>query len=110
PMEGRTGARPGRAGQPGLHGRHHLVPAAPGMHRRRRLHRPRPQPVHDLEPLTGDNFPAPEDLFGRTGASNGCWCMYWRGQGVMSALVEAAVPTAAAGGAPAVEAYPVDTA
>ena len=19
-----------------------------------------------------------KDLFGRTGASNGCWCMYWR--------------------------------
>jgi GNAT superfamily N-acetyltransferase len=142
-----------------------------------------------IEPLTGDNFPALEDLFGRAGASNGCWCMYWRlgpaytrrpraenrddlrrlaaggpapglialagdlavgwcelapradlawlsrvsylqsgddlpvwsvpcfyvrrthrGQGVMSALVEASVPAAAAGGAAALEAYPVDTA
>jgi len=33
-----------------------------------------------------------------------------RGQGVMSALIEAALPAAAAAGAPAVEAYPVDTA
>ena len=33
-----------------------------------------------------------------------------RGQGVMSALIAAALPAAAAAGAPAVEAYPVDTA
>jgi GNAT superfamily N-acetyltransferase len=32
-----------------------------------------------------------------------------RGDGVMSALIEAALPVADAGGAPAVEAYPVDT-
>src|SRR5260370_33007354 len=31
-----------------------------------------------LSPLTADQWPALEDLFGRAGASNGCWCMYWR--------------------------------
>jgi len=29
-------------------------------------------------PLTPDLWPALEDLFGERGASNGCWCMYWR--------------------------------
>jgi GNAT superfamily N-acetyltransferase len=29
-------------------------------------------------PLTDENWPALEDLFGKPGASNGCWCMYWR--------------------------------
>jgi hypothetical protein len=29
-------------------------------------------------PLTPDLWPALEDLFGKWGASNGCWCMYWR--------------------------------
>jgi len=28
-------------------------------------------------PLTPDLWPALEDLFGKSGASNGCWCMYW---------------------------------
>lgn len=28
--------------------------------------------------LTPDLWPALEDLFGKSGASNGCWCMYWR--------------------------------
>ena len=31
-----------------------------------------------VEPLTIGQWPALEDLFGRAGASNGCWCMYWR--------------------------------
>ena len=31
-----------------------------------------------IEPLTAERWPALEDLFGRAGASNGCWCMYWR--------------------------------
>ena len=31
-----------------------------------------------IRPLTPDLWPALEDLFGRSGASNGCWCMYWR--------------------------------
>ena len=151
-------------------------------------------PVVDLavdvtvRPLTLPYWQALEDLFGRGGASNGCWCMYWRigpryhdrprtenrddlrrltasprppgllafdgeravgwcelapraelgwlgrtrhlapvddlpvwslpcfyvrrayrGRGVMDALIEAAVPVAAAAGAPALEAYPVDT-
>jgi GNAT superfamily N-acetyltransferase len=28
--------------------------------------------------VTRDLWPALEDLFGKSGASNGCWCMYWR--------------------------------
>ncbi len=142
-----------------------------------------------VAPLTAQRWPALEDLFGRAGACNGCWCMYWRigpryrerprednkrdlrdlassarppgllafdgarcvgwcelapraelawldharylkpvddlpvwavpcfyirrshrGQGVMGALIEEAVAAAASAGAPAVEAYPIDTA
>jgi len=29
-------------------------------------------------PVTSSLWPALEDLFGKGGASNGCWCMYWR--------------------------------
>jgi GNAT superfamily N-acetyltransferase len=31
-----------------------------------------------VRPLTPELWPALEDLFGKAGASNGCWCMYWR--------------------------------
>ena len=31
-----------------------------------------------VRPLTPDLWPALESLFGKGGASNGCWCMYWR--------------------------------
>src|SRR2546430_16973130 len=31
-----------------------------------------------VSPLTSGRWPALEDLFGQAGASNGCWCMYWR--------------------------------
>jgi GNAT superfamily N-acetyltransferase len=31
-----------------------------------------------VRPLTPDLWPAFEDLFGKHGACNGCWCMYWR--------------------------------
>jgi hypothetical protein len=31
-----------------------------------------------IRPLTAALWPAVEDLFGKAGASNGCWCMYWR--------------------------------
>jgi hypothetical protein len=31
-----------------------------------------------IVPLTSNLWPALEDLFGKWGASNGCWCMYWR--------------------------------
>jgi GNAT superfamily N-acetyltransferase len=141
-----------------------------------------------IRPLTAQTWPALEELFGKAGASNGCWCMYWRigpryrerpraenkddlrglaasgtppgllafdgdaavgwcelapraelawlarsrvfqpvddlpvwslacfyvrrthrRRGVMGALIEAALGVAAASGAPAVEAYPVDT-
>jgi GNAT superfamily N-acetyltransferase len=31
-----------------------------------------------IRELTGDLWPALEDLFGEKGACNGCWCMYWR--------------------------------
>jgi predicted GNAT family acetyltransferase len=30
------------------------------------------------EPLTAENWPAFERLFGAQGACMGCWCMYWR--------------------------------
>lgn len=142
-----------------------------------------------ITPLGPQQWPALEDLFGRAGASNGCWCMYWRigpryrerprtenkddlkelacsgqasgllafdgdvavgwcevapradlkwlaqsryfppvddlpvwsipcfyirrthrGQGVTGMLIEAAAQAAAAAGAPALEAYPVDVA
>jgi len=142
-----------------------------------------------ISPLTLEQWPALEDLFGAAGASNGCWCMYWRigpryghrpreenradlrrlaasgqppgllavdgpvpvgwcelapradlgwlaharhlqpvddlpvwsvpcfyvrrthrGRGVTGVLIQAAVAAASAAGAPALEAYPVDTA
>ena len=31
-----------------------------------------------IRSLTTEHWPALEDLFGKPGASNGCWCMYWR--------------------------------
>ena len=31
-----------------------------------------------VRPVTPELWPALEDLFGPHGASNGCWCMYWR--------------------------------
>ena len=31
-----------------------------------------------MRPVTPALWPALEYLFGRGGASNGCWCMYWR--------------------------------
>jgi hypothetical protein len=31
-----------------------------------------------IRPLTPDLWPELEDLFGKNGACNGCWCMYWR--------------------------------
>ena len=31
-----------------------------------------------IRPLRPDLWPALEDLFGSSGACNGCWCMYWR--------------------------------
>ncbi len=34
--------------------------------------------MYDVRPLTAATWPALVDLFGRAGASNGCWCMYWR--------------------------------
>src|SRR6266571_2500284 len=150
-----------------------------------------PEPMTGLvvRPLTAATWPALADLFGPAGASNGCWCAYWRlgpryrdrprednkhdlkqlaasgqppgllafgggtavgwcelaprtnlrwlartrylqpvddlpvwsipcfyvrrthrRQGVMGALIEAVLPVAATAGAPALEAYPVDTA
>ena len=32
----------------------------------------------NIRPLTPSLWPALENLFGKGGASNGCWCMYWR--------------------------------
>lgn len=31
-----------------------------------------------IRALTPSLWPALEDLFGKNGACNGCWCMYWR--------------------------------
>ena len=31
-----------------------------------------------IHPLTPDRWPELEKLFGKNGACNGCWCMYWR--------------------------------
>src|SRR6516162_4984868 len=31
-----------------------------------------------ISPLNTERWHALEELFGRAGASNGCWCMYWR--------------------------------
>ena len=31
-----------------------------------------------IRPLTSSLWPSLEALFGKGGASNGCWCMYWR--------------------------------
>lgn len=31
-----------------------------------------------VRPITPDLWPALEDLFGPSGACNGCWCQYWR--------------------------------
>ena len=31
-----------------------------------------------VRPLTPELWPAFTDLFGKHGACNGCWCMYWR--------------------------------
>ena len=31
-----------------------------------------------IHPLTPDRWPELEMLFGKNGACNGCWCMYWR--------------------------------
>ena len=31
-----------------------------------------------IHPLTPELWPALEELYGKGGASNGCWCMYWR--------------------------------
>lgn len=45
------------------------------------MDRPRKKPRTTkltVRPVTSDFWPALEDLFGRSGASNGCWCMYWR--------------------------------
>ena len=32
----------------------------------------------DVRPATPELWPQLEDLFGKKGACNGCWCMYWR--------------------------------
>ena len=37
-----------------------------------------------VRPLTPDLWPKLEELFGRVGACNGCWCMYWRIGGAYS--------------------------
>jgi len=34
--------------------------------------------VDRVEPLTPENWPAFEKLFGKQGACSGCWCIHWR--------------------------------
>jgi GNAT superfamily N-acetyltransferase len=34
--------------------------------------------TYTARPLTPDLWPQLEELFGKVGACNGCWCMYWR--------------------------------
>ena len=34
--------------------------------------------VDRIEPLTSENWPAFERLFGKQGACSGCWCIHWR--------------------------------
>lgn len=34
--------------------------------------------IDRVEPLTLENWPGFEKLFGKNGACMGCWCMYWR--------------------------------
>jgi GNAT superfamily N-acetyltransferase len=36
------------------------------------------RPALTVRALAPELWPALEDLFGLAGASNGCWCMYWR--------------------------------
>jgi GNAT superfamily N-acetyltransferase len=35
-------------------------------------------PEYQVQPLSAESWPALEGLFGRSGASNGCWCAHWR--------------------------------
>ncbi len=45
---------------------------------RRRSDRKRFDVNLTIRPVTPKLWPALEDLFGKKGAANGCWCMYWR--------------------------------
>jgi hypothetical protein len=69
-----------------------------------------------IRPLTADLWPALEELFGKKGACNGCWCMYWRigaayrKCGITSALIAAALKASKRAKAPQLEAYPLDAA
>jgi len=62
----------------------------------------------DIRPLTPDLWPALEDLFGKRGACNGCWCMYWRIGGEYRERGNEKNEAARRAGAPAVEAHPRD--
>ena len=71
-----------------------LRPVGPGLHQGHRRDRQRasgapreartrcadtiPYVQLTVRPLTPELWPLLEDLFGTAGASNGCWCMYWR--------------------------------
>jgi hypothetical protein len=48
-----------------------------------------------VRPLTPDLWPQLEELFGRVGACNGCWCMYWRIGGAYSQRPRAGFKTVA---------------
>src|SRR5882672_5612483 len=53
----------------------HREPSGPPSTAERYGHEMRPLEVRLLTPET---WPALENLFGPSGGSNGCWCMYWR--------------------------------
>jgi len=51
------------------------------MQRQKHAHSTRPpraSPPLAIRPVSPELWPALDDLFGKSGASNGCWCMYWR--------------------------------
>ena len=39
---------------------------------------PEPLPALEFRPVTPERWPDLEKLFGKHGASSGCWCMWWR--------------------------------
>jgi len=39
---------------------------------------PETLPSLDIQPVTPERWPDLEKLFGKHGASSGCWCMWWR--------------------------------
>lgn len=77
---------------------------------------------YQVRPLDPENWDDLVKLFGPSGASSGCWCMWWRVPGrelsangnagnkaALAQAVKAGPRYAKANGASALEGYPVDT-